>query len=246
MLLWRPILWNRFGGVFREVIVEIHAGVGGEDAQLFVHDLAAMYSRHAINGGLKGEVLFSAAGHVILKFTGRYAGQWFKKEAGKHCIQRVPPTEKRGRVQTSMVAVAVLPLPPTGRCEVPMSELEISTTKGSGPGGQHKNVTESAVRIVHKPTKISVVIDGRDQHSNKREALRIIFARVQEAKSRVETAEYGKKRKEQMKGGGRSDKTRTYNLSDSRVIDHQTGRKTKDVKGVLKGDLSFVYGVLNK
>jgi peptide chain release factor 1 len=179
---------------------------------------------------------------MMAQICGPHAGRAFRHEPGKHVVQRVPPTESNGRRQTSVVSVGVLPIPPDNAVQaLPEEELEITTTKGTGPGGQHKNKTESAVRIVHKPTKISVLIDGRDQHSNKREARRILTARVNEARNMAVNAEYAAFKRKQMGDGGRGDKIRTYNFIDSRVVDHRLGTKTGNIKGVMKGDFSKLF-----
>ncbi len=144
----------------------------------------AAYLKYAEHLKLKSELLDASDGHITAKFTG--AGVWdaFKNEAGKHVIQRCPPTERSGRRHTSVVAVAVLSLPPDkGYKPLPEDELDIKTQNGHGPGGQHQNKTQSAVRmVVHKPTGLQVFINGRDQHGNRAEALRILTARVNEYK----------------------------------------------------------------
>jgi peptide chain release factor 1 len=183
---------------------------------------------------------------VVVKFTGRGAGRLFRHEPGKHCVQRVPPTEKNGRRHTSMVTVAVLPMPPdNGPRPLPDDELEVRTQPGHGPGGQHQNKTASAVRMTHRPTGLQVFINGRDQHSNRREALRILTARVNEHLAEQRNEEYARLRNQQRDGGGRGNKVRTYNfIGGGRIVDHRLGVKTYKVREVMKGrfDLLFEQG----
>jgi peptide chain release factor 1 len=151
-------------------------------------------------------------------------------------VQRVPPTESRDRRQTSLVHVAVLPLPPDSALRpLPESQVDFTYQCGHGPGGQHQNKTASAVRATHRPTGLRVLINGRDQHRNKREALRILTARVHEHLSRQRDAAYDRLRRAQLGDGGRGDKVRTYNcIGGGRVVDHRLGTRTHDVEGVLK------------
>lgn len=214
--------------------MEIHAGSGGDDSKLFVHDLYAAYTKYAAVSGLKCEILESVHGQVTAKITGPHAYKAFKHEAGPHCVQRVPPTEKSGRRQTSLVMVAVLPMPPKHEINLlPESEIDTTTMRGSGPGGQHRNMTDSCVRMVHRPTRLSVTIDGRDQHSNRREAHRILSAKVAELRNGRTQAAYDDVRKQQLGGGDRGDKVRTYNFIKRRAVDHRTNKKTSSVDLVI-------------
>jgi len=216
--------------------VEIRAGEGGTDSKLFVHDLFAAYVKYAASRGLKAELLDSSDGSATGRFWGHSAGSAFAFESGKHVVQRVPPTERNGRWQTSVVAVAVMPMPPRHELRLlPESELEVSTLRGSGPGGQHRNKTESAVRIVHKPTRLQVFLDGgRSQHQNRAEAHRILSAKVAQHYGEQIQATYDAKRKAQVDGGGRGNKIRTYNFIKCRAVDHRTGKKTRDVQAVIE------------
>ena len=173
---------------------------------------------------------------MAARFWGQGAGKAFQYEGGKHIIQRVPPTEKRSRRQTSVVTVAVLPMPPKReRSLLPESEIDIKFSVGSGPGGQHKNRTESAVTMVHKPTGVRIYLDGgRCQHKNKSEALEILSAKVNRQANAKKAAERSADRKKQTDGGGRGNKIRTYNFIKSRAVDHRTGKKTKNVQAVIE------------
>ncbi len=223
--------------------MEIVFGEGGKDSKLFVDDLMTAYIKYAYSLKLQSEILTTDEGHAVLQFKGKGAGSAFKHESGKHCIQRIPPTEGKGRKQTSMVCVAILPMPPDNKYKpLPEGDLETKTQCGHGPGGQHQNKTASAVRLTHKPTGIQVFINGRDQHANKREALRILTARVNEKAVSERSAEYSDLRKRQIDGGGRGNKIRTYNWLESRVVDHRLGVKTKAIREVLeKGRFGILF-----
>lgn len=179
---------------------------------------------------------------MIAKIMGKGVGKAFQHENGKHCVQRIPDTERHGRKQTSIVSVGILPIKKHESWEeIPESDLEITTQCGHGPGGQHQNKTESAVRIKHIPTGMTVFINGRDQHSNKREARKIITQKVNELKMAERDAEYAAFRKQQMGNGSRSDKIRTYNFMESRVTDHRLGTKTQNVKAIMKGEFWLLF-----
>jgi peptide chain release factor 1 len=203
------------------------------DSKLFVRDLYDAYNKYAKSLGLKVEELYLGDGHIIANVKGKGAGKAFQYEAGKHTVQRVPPTEHKGRRHTSIVSVAVLPMRPDVEKNLNLSDVEIMTTKGTGPGGQHKNKTESAVRAKHLPTGITVFIDGRKQHQNKREALRILATRVNEHYKQSVDASYDKKRRQQLGGGGRSNKIRTYNFIKDRAVDHRLNIKCKRVEEII-------------
>jgi peptide chain release factor 1 len=208
---------------------------------MFVHELLGVYVKWAASKSLSGEILLSTEGHVVAKFAGPNVWDAFKHEGGKHCVQRVPPTESNGRRHTSMVSVAVLPIPEERTLKpLPENEIEVTCQTGHGPGGQHQNKTASAVRMVHKPTKLMVFINGKDQHANRREALKILTAKVRSQEHEKVSQAYNDQRKAQLGTGGRGDKIRTYNFIDSRAVDHRTGKKTGNLKGLMKGDLSLL------
>ena len=221
----------------------MRAGEGGDDSKLFVDDLFAAYLKYSQSLGLKSELLHTELGHSVAKITGEGAGNSFKWESGKHCVQRVPPTESKGRKQTSIVVVGVMPIKDDTRFEaLKQQDLEITCQVGSGPGGQNKNKTASAVRMKHKPTGMSVFIcNERSQQANKAEALKILTAKVNELHLAEIDADYAAIRKSQLGDGGRSNKIRTYNFMESRIVDHRTGKKTGNIKGVIeKGDFGII------
>ena len=190
--------------------------------------------KYAKSKNLDCEILNSNHGFVSASIKGEKSSV-FLKESGTHAIQRVPPTESKGRRQTSFVMVAVLPIPPKKDISmIPDKELEVFMAVGSGKGGQHRNRTYSCVRMRHKATGSEVVIDGRDQHANKREAHKILSVKVAQLKNREAKSQYAQKRRDQIGSGDGSDKIRTYNYIESRCVDHRTGKQTTDVKSVIK------------
>lgn len=218
---------------FEDVLVEIQAGEGGGDSKLFVHDLMAAYAKWARANNMDMEIVDVSESSVAARVTGQNAWPLFRKEGGKHCVQRVPPTERNGRRQTSMVGVMVTRASDGDVAPLNESEIDYSYCIGTGPGGQHRQKTASCVRAKHRPTGVTVVIDGRNQHQNKRLATRILSAKVREQFEAVAHQKQNAYRKKQWGGGGRSDKIRTYNFIESRAVDHVTGAKTRQVKEVI-------------
>lgn len=237
------------GGLFderlktsKEIIIELHFGEGGDDSKNFLNDLQEMYLSYAKSKDLKTEVLYSSYGHAILKINGSQVFEYFRHETGNHVIQRIPKNQSKGMKQTSYVSVGVLPLFDDVEYEsLPENEIEITTMCSSiKAGGQNTNKVASSVRICHKPTGIVVRINGRDQGSNKREAIKIITARVYEKRKEENDQQYAQMRKDVLGDGGRGDKVRTYNLLQGRIVDHRLNKKTGNIKAVMKGDLSFL------
>lgn len=192
--------------------------------------------------GLEANLLHSSFGHKIVQISGPNAVKAFENETGKHIVQRIPPTETKGRKQTSVISVAVLSLPPERDIKpLNMNEVEITFMRGTGPGGQNKNKVESCCRAKHKPTGLQVVIDARDQGQNKKDALRILTVRVNEREIEKKEAEYGAERRARLGNGSRGEKRRTYNFLESRVADHILGTKTSNVKEVMKGNFGLLF-----
>lgn len=195
----------------------------------------AAYEKYAIRFGLNVSLLDWDEGHIVAKISGDNAGRYFRYESGKHVVQRVPPTEHNGRKQTSVIVVAILPLPPEQKMKpLPPNELDTITQTGKQrAGGQNANKVASAVRMKHIPTGIQVFINGRDQVHNRREALKILTARVNDYYQNKEQSVYVKMRKELM-DGNRGNKIRTYNLLENRVVDHRFNKKVSNPDIVLK------------
>lgn len=221
------------------------AGEGGDDSKLFVEEMLSLYAKWALQHNLSLAIAHQTFGHVILTVEGENAHTFFAREPGKHCVQRVPPTERKSRRHTSMVAVAVTWVREASVHFDPR-DVEITTQRGHGKGGQNQNKVESAVRGVHRPTGLSVFINGRDQYRNKQTALEILQERVEERFAAKEAAEDAQEKLSQTDYGTRSNKLRTYNFIEGRVVDHAQGiKKFVDVyKFFKKGDLSLFYANL--
>ncbi|MDD5084916.1 MAG: peptide chain release factor 1 [Candidatus Omnitrophica bacterium] len=237
----------------RPAIVEIRAGTGGEEAALFVADLYRMYIKWAAERGLRVEVMNTnptgrgGLKEVIFSVSGRGAFQSFKYESGTHRVQRVPETEASGRIHTSAVTVAVLPEPEAVEVDIKPEDLRIDVFRSSGPGGQHVNKTESAVRITHVPTGIVVSCqDEKSQYKNKAKAMRILSARIVEIRKKEEEAKRSKDRKSQVGSGDRSEKIRTYNFPDHRVTDHRIGLTVQNLANIMEGHLEPIFEALLK
>lgn len=200
-----------------------------------------MYIRYADLKKCEVEILDVDTGSATLKITGKNAWKYFEGEKGKHCIQRVPPTEIKGRKQTSYVVVGVLPIKEKlDENPIPYSEIDIKCQTGHGKGGQHQNKTASAVRMVHRPTKLSVFINGREQLANKKLAYKILNMKVLDYYKENSDKGYEQERKDQLSDSRRGGKVRTYNFMKSRITDHNTGKETAKVKQFMKGDLDLV------
>jgi peptide chain release factor 1 len=231
----------------KNTIVEIRAGTGGDEAALFAADLARMYQRYAERKGWSMEVLSSnetgigGFREIIFSVNGTGAYGRLRFESGVHRVQRVPETESSGRIHTSTVTVAVLPEMQAVEVQINPSDLQIEATRAGGPGGQHVNTTDSAIRIVHLPTGIEVRCqDERSQLKNKDKALKILRSRLYDLQRREAEAERAAARRSQIGTAERSDKIRTYNFPQSRVTDHRIGLTVHNLTEVLEGDLEEI------
>ncbi|MFN8161176.1 MAG: peptide chain release factor 1 [Solirubrobacterales bacterium] len=229
----------------KNVLVEIRAGTGGDEAALFAGDLLKMLTRYAEGRGFETEVISQSPAEVggfkevTFGVKGEGAYSVFKFEGGTHRVQRVPQTESQGRIHTSTATVAVLPEAEEVEVEVDPSELQIDVYRSSGPGGQSVNTTDSAVRITHLPTGIVVSMqDEKSQLQNKERAMRVLRARLYEQKLAEQQAEIASERRAQVGSGERSEKIRTYNFPQGRVTDHRIKLTSHDLYAVLGGDLS--------
>jgi len=228
----------------KNVIVEIRAGTGGDEAALFAGDLYKMLTRYAEGLGFSTEVLSQSASDsggfkdVTFEVKGEGAYSVFKFEGGTHRVQRVPETESQGRIHTSTATVAVLPEAEEVEVEIDQNDLQIDVYRSSGPGGQSVNTTDSAVRITHKPTGIVVSMqDEKSQLQNKDRAMRVLRARLYERELADQQAKIASERKAQVGSGERSEKIRTYNFPQGRVTDHRIKHTSHNLEGVLAGEL---------
>ncbi|MFW6067996.1 MAG: peptide chain release factor 1 [Chloroflexota bacterium] len=228
----------------KNVFIEIRAGAGGDEAAIFAGDLLRMYTRYADSQGWRTEIVNSneigVGGYkeVVLAVRGRGAFSRFKYESGVHRVQRVPVTESQGRIHTSTATVAVLPEVEEVEVDLDPDDLEITSTFASGPGGQHMQKNATAIRIVHKPTGMTVNVQSeRSQTQNKRVALAILQGRLQEIEDEKRHAERAANRRSQVGTGDRSEKIRTYNYPQSRVTDHRINYSTHNLPVVMDGDL---------
>ena len=235
----------------KNVIIEIRAGAGGEEAALFAGVLYRMYSMYAETHGFKTEVLSSnpteLGGYkeVSFEITGDGAYSRFKFESGVHRVQRVPETESQGRIQTSTATVAVLPEADEVEFEINQSDLKIDTFRSSGAGGQHINKTDSAIRITHLPTGTVVECqDERSQHKNKERALKILSARLLEVEQQKHKDEIDSARRAQVGTGDRSERIRTYNFPQGRVSDHRIGLTLYKIDAIMNGNLDELIDAL--
>ncbi len=226
------------------VIIEIRAGAGGNEAALFAADLLRMYSRYAESASYKVEMLsahptgIGGMKEVILAIEGKGAFGKLRHESGVHRVQRVPVTEASGRIHTSTVTVAVLAEAEEVDVQIDPKDLQIDVFRASGAGGQHVNVTDSAVRITHLPTGLVVSCqDERSQHKNKAKALKVLRARLLEQARAEQEREIADARRQQVGTGDRSERIRTYNFSQGRVTDHRIGLTLYNLPEVLSGNL---------
>jgi peptide chain release factor 1 len=228
----------------KNVIVEIRAGTGGDEAALFAGDLFKMLNRYADERGFSIEVLSqsgSEAGgfkEVTFEVKGEGAYSVFKFEGGTHRVQRVPETESQGRIHTSTATIAVLPEAEEVEVDIDQNDLQVDVYRSSGPGGQSVNTTDSAVRITHKPTGVVVSMqDEKSQLQNKERAMRVLRARLYEREMAERQAKIASERKAQVGSGERSEKIRTYNFPQGRVTDHRIKHTSHNLEGVLAGQL---------
>jgi len=235
----------------RDVIVEIRQGTGGDEAALFAADLYRMYTMYAAKKGWVVEPMSGSTNElggfkeVIFSVKGREAYKRLKFESGVHRVQRVPTTEAQGRIHTSTSTVAILVEPKEVEMIIEPKDLRIDTYRSSGPGGQHMQKTDSAVRITHIPTGVVVACqDERSQLKNKNKAMRILGAKILDMKREEEAKKISQERKTQIGSGDRSEKIRTYNFPDRRVTDHRINFTSHRLEAILEGDLDELSDAL--
>ena len=238
----------------RDVIVEIQGAEGGEEANIWARDLFEMYRAYiSAQAGWSLELLGSLdsdmGGFTNVTFAVRGQGVWrgLKHEGGPHRVQRVPVTESQGRVHTSSATVSVLPEAEEVDVEIDPNDLVVDTFRSSGPGGQSVNTTDSAVRVTHKPTGVVVSMqDEKSQLQNRAKAMRVLRSRLLQLQQEAHAAEVAAHKRDQVRGGGRSEKIRTYNFKENRVTDHRVGLTIYKLDRVLAGELSEIIDALQR
>src|SRR3981081_3816306 len=227
----------------RNVILEIRAGTGGDEAALFAGDLFRMYERYAAKQGWKTEVMTASEGtkggykEIVAEISGRGPFAKLKFESGVHRVQRVPDTETQGRIHTSAATVAVLPEVEDVDIKINEADLKVDTMRSSGAGGQHVNKTESAIRITHLPSGIAIVVqEERSQHKNRAKAMAMLRARLYDAQKQKLDSERAAERRGQVGSGDRSERIRTYNFPQARVSDHRINLTLYKLPQIMEGE----------
>ena len=234
----------------KDVIVEIRAAAGGDEAAIFAGDLMRMYSKYAEANGFKTEIVeASESDHggykeVSFSVSGTGAYSKLKFENGAHRVQRVPETESGGRIHTSTATVAVLPEAEDVEIEIRNEDLKIDTYRSSGSGGQHVNTTDSAVRITHLPTGVIATSSEKSQIQNREKAMKVLKARLYDMKLQEEQQKYASQRKSAVGTGDRSERIRTYNYPQSRVTDHRIGLTLQKLNQIMEGNLDEIVEAL--
>jgi peptide chain release factor 1 len=235
----------------KNVLIEIRAGTGGEEASLFANDLFRMYSRYAENRSWNVEIMnhhttgVGGLKEIVVMIHGKGAYNRFKYESGTHRVQRVPTTETQGRIHTSAVTVAVLPEAEEVEAHIDPGEIKVDVYRSSGPGGQSVNTTDSAVRITHLPTGLVVTCqDEKSQLKNKNRAMKVLRARLLDIKIREQNEKRSEERKSQIGSGDRSERIRTYNFPQGRVTDHRIGLTLYKLESIMQGDIDDIIDQL--
>lgn len=236
-----------------EVILEVRAGAGGDEAALFAAELAAMYQGHATMKGWSFKKVYGSESDLggykeaAFEIHGKDVYRLLRFETGVHRVQRIPETEKTGRIHTSTASVAVLPLRKKTKFEINPADLEIEFSRAGGKGGQNVNKVETAVRIVHKPTNIDVRSTAeRSQNANKEKAMAILTAKLEALKEAEEAKKFASNRKEQIGTADRSEKIRTYNVLQDRLTDHRIKRSWHNLEKIMIGELDPIIGAMTE
>lgn len=236
-----------------EAVLEVRAGVGGEEASLFAEELASMYRKYAETRGWKARTLDESRAalggikEVQFEIKGKKCYEELRFETGVHRVQRIPETEKQGRIHTSTASVAIMPVYERTEFVINPGDIEMEFSRAGGKGGQNVNKVETAVRLVHKPTGIDVrVTSERSQQQNREKAMQLLASRLQQAKDEKEARERAADRKAQVGTGDRSEKVRTYNFPQDRVTDHRIKESWSNIPKILGGDLGPILKALEK
>ncbi|MGC9968641.1 MAG: PCRF domain-containing protein [Minisyncoccia bacterium] len=236
-----------------KIILEMRAGAGGDEAAIFAGDLARMYQRYAAKRRWGFSILDSNATSLqgfkslVAEVKGEGCYEALRHESGVHRVQRIPATEKSGRVHTSTASVAVLPVVEAKEVHIVPSDLEVTFSRAGGPGGQNVNKVETAVRILHKPTGIVVASrEERSQYANREKAMDVLRAKLYEIESAKATGSVTDLRREQVGSADRSEKIRTYNFPDDRITDHRIGKKWHNIEKIMEGNMDPIVAAFEK
>ena len=230
-----------------EVILEVRAGAGGDEAALFAQELAVMYSNYALKNGWQVSKLYESTNSLggykeaAFEIHGKGVYKILRFETGVHRIQRVPATEKNGRVHTSTASVAILPIRKKSKVEINPADIEMEFSRSGGAGGQNVNKVETAVRLIHKPTGLDVrCTSERSQLKNRDKAMVILTAKIEDLKAREDASKYSANRKQQIGTGDRSEKIRTYNVLQDRITDHRIKESWHNIETIFEGGLDDI------
>ena len=236
-----------------ELVLEVRAGAGGDEASLFARELAEMYQRYAESKGWQTRMLHASqsprGGYKEASFECKGEGIYkrLRFETGVHRIQRVPETEKSGRIHTSTASVAIMPIRKRSKVVIDPAHLEVAFLRSGGPGGQNVNKVETAVRLIHKPTGIDVLCTSeRSQQRNREKAMRILLAKLEQHMHEQEASREASERKSQIGTGDRSEKIRTYNILQDRVTDHRVKESWSNVSGIFAGDIDGILDTIEQ